>query len=126
MNFFKEKKNIFIAASYVLLAAVFFLAGFAVGGIGGGEETEARTASVTTEEYDEVQATFFARTPYYEVIIEDSVLKINKCIGDDKILVTEEEISENVFPPDDMAELRDGIKFERLEQAQQMFENFVS
>ena len=65
-------------------------------------------------------------SPVYEVIIEDGELKIYKCIGDNKTVIASEEISVNVFPKGDVEELKQGVRFERLEAAQQLFENFVS
>ena len=43
--------------------------------------------------------------------------------GDKKFL---KEISENVFPSEDIDELKKGVEFDNLDEAQQMFENFVS
>ena len=43
--------------------------------------------------------------------------------GDKKYL---KEISENVFPSEDIDELKKGVEFDNLDEAQQMFENFVS
>lgn len=50
----------------------------------------------------------------------------NKCVGDNKTAILSEEISENVFPSEDIDELKKGVEFDNLDEAQQMFENFVS
>lgn len=120
----KNLKNTLIISSYVLLVALFFGGGYAIGRIGTTEKPSA--VVVQTPPVIEAVAGQEVESPVYEVIIEDGILKINKCIGEIKTVVVSEEISENVFPYDDIEELRRGVIFERLEQAQQMFENFVS
>ncbi len=81
---------------------------------------------VSTPGVEETSGKSIVQSPVYEVIIEDGALKINKCIGDDKTVMVSEEISENIYPSGDIEELKRGVVFERLEEAQQMFENFVS
>lgn len=120
----KILKNTLIISSYLLLIALFFSGGYALGRRGAESDApvpEATAYPAWTEEKTENTA-----APEYEVIIEDEVLKIYKCIGKSKSVVTSEKISERVFPPQDIAELREGVRFERLEEAQQLFENFVS
>ncbi|MCC8160701.1 MAG: hypothetical protein LIO53_05260, partial [Oscillospiraceae bacterium] len=109
---------------YVLLVALFFGGGYAVGRMGTQsaeipvpENTPAAVETVTDS---------IAQSPVYQVIIENGILKIYKCIGENKMVITSEEISESVFPKSDIEELREVVEFDRLEQAQQMVENFVS
>lgn len=66
------------------------------------------------------------KTTVYEVKVENGLLQINKCVGDNKTAILSEEISENVFPSEDIDELKKGVEFDNLDEAQQMFENFVS
>lgn len=120
----KFLKNTLIVSSYLLLMTLFFCGGYAIGKNGAKEEDPA-SFTPAPETVKEVTADK-VESPVYELIIENGVLKINKCIDKEKTVVTSEEISESVFPNEDVEELRKGIKFERLEQAQQMFENFVS
>ncbi len=117
----KKMKNTLIISSYVLLVALFFGGGYALGRMGVKEEVEP-TPTMSAVEVLEAEI----ETPEYELIIEEGVLKIYKCIGESKTIVMSEKISENVFPKEDVEELKKGVRFERLEQAQQMFENFVS
>lgn len=117
-------KNTMIISSYVLLMALLFSGAYVVGRTGmtpdkpKPEQAEVETVEVVSEN------TVYA--PEYEVIYEDGKIIIYKCIGNIKSVVTSETVSENIFPKEDMEELRKGVKFERLENAQQMFENFVS
>lgn len=120
----KNLKNTLIVSSYVLLVALFFGGGYAIGriGINTVDEPEVTMLPDTVQTVSEA----LVESPVYEVIIEDGELKIYKCIGEDKTVVAREEISVNVFPRSDVEELTRGVRFERLEAAQQMFENFVS
>lgn len=120
----KSLKNTIIISSYVLLVALFFGGGFAIGRIGKKDNTVPEIPEATVSAMEAVSGEVVS-APVYEVIIEEGVLKINRCIGDMKTVIASEEISEGVFPNSDIEELRQGVIFERLEQAQQMFENFV-
>ncbi len=117
-------KNTLIISSYLLLVALFFSGGYALGRRG--TEGEAPLPQATAYPAWNAEKTENEGEPEYEVVIEDGILKIYKCIGKSKSVVTSEEISESVFPTQDIAELREGVRFERLEEAQQLFENFVS
>lgn len=66
------------------------------------------------------------KTTVYEVKIENGLLQINKCVGNNKTQFWVKKISENVFPSEDIDELKKGVEFDNLDEAQQMFENFVS
>ena len=118
-------KNTLIISSYVLLVALLFSGSYVLGRSTvrrGAPEPTAEPAAETVETVteDEVKA------PFYEVVMEDGKLIIYKCIGNTKSVVASEEVSESIFPKDDVKELKKGVKFDRLYGAQQMFENFVS
>ncbi len=119
----KILKNTLIVSSYLLLVALFFGGGYAIGR--SGVKDTATSEIMPTPEAVETTADKI-ESPEYELIIEEGVLKINKCIDEEKTVISSEEISESVFPREDVEELKRGVRFKRLEQAQQMFENFVS
>ena len=112
----KILKNTLIVSSYVLLVALFFGGGYAIGRIGVSDSVP--TPMPTVAAVEEVNAND-VKTTVYEVKVENGLLQINKCVGDNKI-------SENVFPSEDIDELKKGVEFDNLDEAQQMFENFVS
>ena len=118
----KKIKNTLIITSYVLLVALFFATGYALGK----RNTEPVSEPTVEDSSVTVTGDSVVEAPTYEVIYEDGEIKINKCIGDMRETITSEKISEKVFPPDDISELKKGVNFERLEAAQQMFEKFVS
>ena len=117
-------KNTLLISSYLLLVALFFSGGYALGrreiNNEGAFPEPTMYAAWSEQEKEE------RRSPEYEVIIEDGVLKIHKCVGENKTVIMSEEISESIFPQQDIKELKEGVRFDRLEAAQQMFENFVS
>lgn len=117
----KKMKNTLIISSYLLLVALFFSVGYALGSAG----TKGNGSPVPVMETYEIPETEI-ETPEYELISEDGVLTIYRCIGSSRNVIMSEEISEDIFPKEDIEELREGVRFKRLEQAQQMFENFVS
>lgn len=118
-------KNTLIISSYVLLMALLFSGAYVVGKTGmTPERYEPETGE--NEEIVEAVSENTAYTPEYEVIYEDGKIIIYKCIGNIRSVVTSENVSESIFPKEDIEALKKGVKFERLENAQQMFENFVS
>ena len=119
----KILKNTLIVSSYVLLVALFFGGGYAIGRIGVSDSVP--TPMPTVAAVEEVNAND-VKTTVYEVKVENGLLQINKCVGDNKTAILSEEISENVFPSEDIDELKKGVEFDNLDEAQQMFENFVS
>lgn len=120
----KNLKNTIIVSSYLLLIALFFGGGYALGRIG--TDSKENEMPLPTTAAVETIAENENKSPYYEVKTENGRLVIYKCIGDNKQVIASEEISENIFPKDDIEELKEGVQFDRLEKAQQMFENFVS
>lgn len=121
-------KNSMIIASYVLLIAVFFMGGYALGGYnkdvtgvvqatvspGYGEAVNA----VNIEEAEEMTV--------YTVIMENGILKLYSVTGGVSTLLGSEEISENIFPREDIELLKNGVTMDNIGDAQALFENFVS
>ncbi len=117
-------KNTLFVSSYVLLAGVMLCVGCVIGK--SSTDTESRAADSIIEDTAEETMSETFKYPVYELILQNGILEINRCIGEDKTLITSEEISEDVFPYEDVQELQKGVIFNRLDAAQQMFENFVS
>ena len=101
----KILKNTLIVSSYVLLVALFFGGGYAIGRIGVSDSVP--TPMPTVAAVEEVNAND-VKTTVYEVKVENGLLQINKCVGDNKTAILSEEISENVFPSEDIDELKKG------------------
>ena len=118
-------KNTLIISSYVLVAALFFSVSYVAGRTVFHKDLPKPTEK-PEEEIVETSADAGERAPYYLVKSEGGEVIIYKCIGNIRHAIASEKISESVFPKEDMEELRSGVRFERLENAQQLFENFVS
>lgn len=116
----KILKNTAILTSYILLVAIFFCGGYALG----------RKNTEPVVLYDENTAVEVnsdnVNDVSYEVKIEDGILSINERRGDDRKMLLSEKISESIYPKDDISELKTGIEFDTLDKAQSLFENFVS
>jgi hypothetical protein len=121
----KILKNTTIVLAYLLLVTLFFGGGYALGRLTDAERVQTTSVQGSAEEINEESEREFV-TPHYELLLTDGTLEINKCIGESKTFIMGQEISEGLFPYEDVAELKKGITFKRLEEAQQMYENFVS
>ena len=88
----KILKNTLIVSSYVLLVALFFGGGYAIGRIGVSDSVP--TPMPTVAAVEEVNAND-VKTTVYEVKVENGLLQINKCVGNNKTAILSEEISEN-------------------------------
>lgn len=109
----KILKNSAAVLSYLLLTALFFAGGYAIGGIsakGGGEES-VETAST-------------ARV--YFLSLEAEMLNLYRISGGEREVMASERITETIYPSDDIRELKNGITFDNLSDAQAVFEDFVS
>ena len=96
----KFLKNTLIVSSYLLLMALFFGVGFAVGKSYTPSEVQVATENIpVTEEAGPVQKT---ENIEYEVIISDGLLILYKCTENEKEVISSESISESVFPKADI------------------------
>lgn len=121
-------KNSFIIASYLLLMAVFFMGGYALGGYKG-EPTGVVQATIAPEKPEAVNAVNIEEAEemtVYTVIMENGVLKLYSVTGEENTLLGSEEISENIFPREDIEMLKNGVTMDNIGDAQELFENFVS
>ena len=124
----KNVKYLTIAA-YILIAALFFTAGFFIGVSNGrGEarqELEKQYAARPTEAVNASAAAEQNKTEY-ALILENGRLVVYELFGGAKKKLTEHEISEAVYPGDDIAALKAGMIFYDKNAAMAMFENFAS
>lgn len=118
----KFVKNTCLVSTYILLVVIFFAGGYAIGRVGTNNN---KTVSENTFEAEQASVSNVRET-VYEVKLENGTLRLSECTGESEMLISSEKISENVFPSDDVYELKEGVKFDTLEKAQSLFENFVS
>lgn len=123
-------KNSLITAAYVLLTALFFFGGYALGSRSEDKElvfdAPAETARAVIPAAAVKEGEREEDRTVYTVIIQNGRLCLFKDEGGSRTLISSEEISENIYPSADIAELRRGIEFDSMDKAQELFENFVS
>ena len=115
--------------TYVLVIALFFAAGYGAGMVNG--RTRAREEFVKQQETEleealNASAEAAEEALQYAVILENGRLIVYESADGDKTKLTECEISESVYPKDDIAALKSGMAFDDKNEAMAMFENFAS
>ncbi len=113
------RNRIINCAIYLIIASVFFTFGYCVGNSLVNEPVSAITdipapTAVTAEEI------------WYEVKISGNRLCLYSVSGSETKELASEEISSEIFPYDDMSELKKGLAFESFDNALACFEDFVS
>lgn len=121
-------KNSMVIASYVLLMTLFFIGGFALGtykrepeGVVQATDTPLQNSVVSAANIENTK-----EMSVYTVIMEDKSLNLYRVTGGEYTLLAYKNISEKVFPKNDVTMLKNGVTFDNLGDAQEMFENFVS
>ncbi len=114
----KILKNSLIISSYLLLTAVFFASGYAIG------NTQGKNAAPVTNDTDTVSAVSQGRI--YFLALEDGTLNLYRISGGEREVMESEKIAEDIYPSSDIKELKNGITFDNLPDAQLVFEDFVS
>ena len=117
-------KNTLIVCAYVLLMVLFFFGGYAMGGARREKTTVA--VSATPEPVTVPAAVAGPQKSRYELVLENSELFLYKRDGESSELLYSHPIIETVFPREDVEELRNGVWFDSLDDAQSLLENFVS
>ena len=113
--------------AYVLIVALFFAAGYGVGTVNGKNQArEVISSSVKEEEAIDAAVTTEEEVPEYELVLEDGHLTIYENGVDEKSIIARCEISESVFPREDIITLREGLLFSDKTDAMAMFESFAS
>ena len=121
----ERKQNIITIAAYVLLMVLFFMFGYFVGmmntkshspkAVPQNTYTQSASLPTTIEEKD-----------FYNVKIDGSTLLLTKVNSFGKEVIYSVEISESIFPPEDIEELKEGINFSSIYDAHSFIENFTS
>lgn len=115
--------------TYILVIALFFAAGYGAGTVNGrsrAREEFAKVQEPDTEDVLNTSAEAEEEIPGYMLILESGRLIVYEVEHGNRIKLTECEISESVYPKDDIAELKTGMVFDNKNEAMAMFENFAS
>lgn len=125
-NFFQSKRNTVFATAYTFLIALCFCTGFAIGHHNG-KGLLTTPVAVTTEATAEPEPTEEAQPPaVYRVVTEDGELRMYCDNGKQSRLIMNDQISENAFPKEDIAVLKEGRVFPTQEEAMAFIEDFIS
>lgn len=116
----KILKNSIIAASYLLLTALFFAGGYAIGNV------STKNIVATTPEPTAALEAVSDGNIMYGLLLESGKLNLYSIKDNQRELIAEESITEEIYPSDDIRDLKSGLIFDNFDEAQALFENFVS
>lgn len=120
----EKKQNIIIISAYILLIVLFFTVGYFLGRI--------NTAKTHTQEFKAPYAksaaapTLAPETEFYKLKMIDNNLVLYKITPNSENEVYSTQIIKDIFPPEDIYELQNGITFSNIYDAHSFIENFVS
>lgn len=122
----EKQKNIISFLAYVLLMLIFFGLGFFMGGY---TAKPMPVVSATAPPENIMRASLPAvmeEKLLYTVKIENGKLLLYRMEKGKKDIIYSAEISESIFPPEDIMELKNGKSFDDIESANAFIENFAS
>lgn len=119
----EKSRNIIIISSYIFLMLIFFMLGYFIGKINHTTNTAAIPTATTTP----VSApALIPDLDLYCVKIKDSSLILYKVSPNEEEILYKLEISEGIFPPEDIEDMKRGITFSNISEAQSFIEDFSS
>ncbi len=121
----EKKSNIVMIFAYVLLVFMFFGAGFYVGTLTNPKPIISRTVSKNELMSVSMPATITEKLNY-AVKLKDDELSLLRITQDGEEMIYSVKISRNMFPKDDIEQLKEGIECENIDEARALIENFSS
>ena len=121
----ERKQNIITIAAYVLLMVLFFMFGYFVG-MTNTKSNSSKAVPHNTYTQSASLPTTIEEKDFYNVKIDGSTLLLTKVNSVGREVIYSVEISESIFPPDDIDELKEGINFSSIYEANAFIENFTS
>lgn len=121
-----NKRNIFIALSYLFIATVVFIAGYFWGINKINEQIFNETVTQANSPDFNTASTPLPSQTTYRVILEDGQIRLYIDENGISRLVSSEEISEDAYPISDIASLKKGFIFDAMDKAISLMENFIS
>ena len=121
----KNKQNIITLSAYILLSVLFFMLGY----FWGITSKPASRKSDYSEQIGIQSAALPTLSPtvdMYRLKISENKLILFKIEPDKSEEVYSIQISEDIFPPEDIESLKKGITFTNIYDAHTFIENFVS
>ncbi len=121
----EKKSNIIMILAYVLLVFMFFGAGFFVGTLTNPKPVVSRTVSKNELMSVSMPATITEKLQY-SVKLQGDELSLLRITQDGEEMIYSIKISQNMFPKDDIEQLKEGIECENIDEARALIENFSS
>jgi len=121
----ERKQNIITIAAYVLLMVLFFMFGYFVG-MTNTKSSSSKAVPHNTYTQSASLPTTIEEKDFYNVKIDGNTLLLTKVNSVGREVIYSVEISESIFPPDDIDELKEGINFSSIYEANAFIENFTS
>lgn len=102
---------------------LFFFGGYTIGSVYG---TQVPVSPTAEPQIIPAAASEVKSVSKYELILSNSELMLFKRVNERRELLYSHPIIESLYPPDDIEELKHGVDFDNLSDAQSLLENFVS
>ena len=120
----ENKQNIITISAYILLTVLFFTVGYFFGRISTAKNyTQAPKAPYA---HSASTPALVPDTEFYRLKMTDNNLILYKITPNSQEEVYKIQIIEDIFPPEDIYELQNGITFSNIYDAHSFIENFVS
>lgn len=125
-NLSQSTRNIIIISAYLFLTVIFFITGYSIGLKNGEKLSEPFVAASVPNTLATNIPLETVSPSQYRVILEDGELRLYMDENGTGRLISNEKVSEESFPPHDIATLKEGKTFPTLEEALALMENFLS
>ena len=120
----ENKPNIISISAYILLIVLFFMIGYFLGRI----TTSNKQTSTMRAELSQpaIAPTLAPETEFFRLKMVDENLILYRVTPHTNEEIYKIQIIEDIFPTQDISELRKGITFSNIYDAHSFIENFVS
>lgn len=120
----ERKQNIITITAYVFLMILFFMFGYLIGK--SNAEKRFHTQADNTPIRSVSSPTLVPEMDFYSIKLDGELLLLSRVDPSGEEVIYSIEISESIFPPEDIEELKNGITFSNISEAHAFIENFVS
>lgn len=121
-----NRRNIIFILSYLFVATLVFIMGYLFGFKSIDEKLFNETSTYANSPYTSLTPTITPTSALYRVILEDGQIRLYIDENGISRMILSEEISENAYPVSDIASLKNGFRFDAMDKAIALMENFIS
>ena len=120
----ERKQNIITITAYVFLMILFFMFGYLIGRSNAEKRFNAQAENTPVRSVS--SPTLVPEIDFYSVKIDGDLLLLSRINPNGEEVIYSIEISESIFPPEDIEELKNGVTFSNISEAHAFMENFAS